>query len=120
LQSSSTSGNHQDCPAIPAKFCKDFEEKTTTSVDFGFPAKVGKSVFFKNRLLRKSEKIEFGAVQRFAKLVDLVKRFPTSIYLQKSAWIQLKRASTSLRYRWGSLGSLGSFSSVVSKGGGSR
>jgi hypothetical protein len=68
----------------------------------------------------KSESFGFGAVQRFANLVDLVKRFPTSIYLQKSASIQLKRASTSLRYRWGSLGSLGSFSSVVSKGGGSR
>ena len=40
--------------------------------------------------LSSESEFEFGAVQRFANLVDLVKRFPTNIYLQKSASIQLK------------------------------
>ena len=37
----------------------------------------------KKLTLAKSEKIEFGPVQRFANLVDLVKRFPTNIYLYR-------------------------------------
>ena len=48
-------------------------------------------------------------MQRFANLVDLVKRFPKNIYLQKSASIQLKTSPRQVcrtgRAREGSLGS---------------
>ena len=55
----------------------------TFQQNFANPCKIAKN-------LRKSEKFDFGAVQRFANLVDLEKCCKMSIYLQKSASIQLK------------------------------
>ena len=43
-------------------------------------------------------------MQRFANLVDLVKRFPTNIYLQKSASIQLKMSPDKFAVQIGLVG----------------
>ena len=50
---------------------------------------------------------EFGAVQRFANLVDLVKRFPTSVYFQKSASKQLKMSPDKFAVQVGLIGLIG-------------
>ena len=64
----------QQIPAIPAKFRENFNEKydILTAFEQKF-AKSGKIINF-CKILQKSKKIEFEAVQRIENLVDHKKR----------------------------------------------
>ena len=83
------------CREIPTKFHQHFAEKMQNSTQ-----KIGKNsihFFIREKMLTIFDwNFEVWAVQKYANLVDRVKSFPTSIYLQKSASIQPRTSLSKL------------------------
>ena len=76
--------------------------------------KIGNSIFIREKMLTIfGWNVEIWAVQKYVNLVDLVKSFPMSIYLQKSASIQPR---TSLSKFGGNFNSI--FIRLLRRGGG--
>ena len=75
------------CREIRTKFHLKFAEKLQNSTQKW--KKIGNSLFIRGKMLTIfGWNFEIWAVQKYVNLVDLVKSFPASIYLQKSASIQ--------------------------------
>ena len=72
---------------IPTKFHQNLASKWQNSIKKCWKLKISLFIFEKSLTIF-DWNFEVWAVQKYANLVDRVKSFPTSIYLQKSASIQ--------------------------------
>ena len=72
---------------IPTKFHQNLASKWQNSIKKCWKMKISLFIFEKSLTIF-DWNFEVWAVQKYANLVDRVKSFPTSIYLQKSASIQ--------------------------------
>ena len=90
------------CREIPTKFHQNFAENNAK-----FDAKNWKNsihFFIREKMLTiVGWNFEIWAVQKYINLVDLVKSFPTRIYLQKSASIQTRTSLSKFGGKFNSL-----------------
>ena len=87
---------------IPTKFRQNLASKRQNSIEKC--RKLNNSLFiFEKSLTIFDWNFEVWAVQKYANLVDRVKSFPTSIYLQKSASIQPRTSLSKFGGKFNSL-----------------
>ena len=90
------------CREIRTKVHQNFGEKCKKWR--GKMNKIGNSIFIREKILTIfGWNFEIWAVQKYVNLVDLVKSFPTSIYLQKSASIQPRTSLSKFGGKFNSL-----------------
>ena len=90
------------CREIRTKFHQEVSEKKAKFVTQN--EKIGNSLFNREKMLTIfGWNFKIWAVQKYVNLVDLVKSFPTSIYLQKSVSIQPRTSLSKFGGKFNSL-----------------
>ena len=87
---------------IPTKIQQNLASKCQNSIKECWKMKISLFIFEKSLTIF-DWNFEVWAVQKYANLVDRVKSFPTSIYLQKSASIQPRTSLSKFGWKFNSL-----------------